>query len=285
MKSRYDRLIRYLPAELKAEAGAAYCEGIQELRLRSGRAMTAVIDGKERTLGVAVTPQHISALAMAAARGSVYAVQDSLKNGYITVDGGNRIGFCGTAVMKNGQVDNLRSLSSAALRLAREIKTAAEPVEKLGKFTSTLIIAPPGAGKTTMLRDLIRRMSGQGRRVAVADERGEIAAVENGLPGFDLGVSTDILTGCPKSQGMLMLLRTMNPEVIAADEITAPEDASAVELCRNCGVDILATVHGIGLKDVAEKPMIKRLLDANAFQLIVTISGPDRQVKVERTDA
>ncbi len=284
MKESYNRLIRYLPEHLRQAAGSAYSPRLEELRLRSGQPLAAVYSGKEQSLGAYVSPGDISALAMSAARGSAYAARDSLKNGYITVDRGCRIGFCGTAVISDGQPSNLRSLTSANMRLAREVKTAAQPVEDHwgGSYGSALIIAPPGMGKTTMLRDLIRRISSSGIRVAVADERGEIAAMENGLPGFDLGSCTDVLTGCPKALAILMLLKAMNPSVIALDEITAPEDAAAIEACRNCGVSILATVHGFCLEDVASRPIFKNLLDSSVFDTIVTISGKSRHVTVER---
>ena len=284
MNDRYTRLVRYLPERLKPAAATAYTPQLEELRLRSGRPLTAVYSGSEQPIDVMVSADDISYLASAAAHGSVYAAVDSLKNGYITVDGGNRIGFCGTVVLKNGEVANLRNLSSANMRLAREIKTAAASVERNygDRFESTLIIAPPGMGKTTLLRDLVRRISDAGERVALVDERGEIAAMENGKPGFDVGMSTDVLTGCPKAQGMLMLLRAMNPGVIAVDEITAPEDVTAVEACSNCGVGIIATVHGQGVGDIGVKPLFNKLMETGVFNLVVTIYDKDRKIRVER---
>lgn len=284
MNDRYVRLIRYLPEKLKQAASSAYTPELEELRLRSGQRLAAVYANGCNQLEEKVTADDISYLAAAASHGSIYAAVDSLRHGYITVDGGNRIGFCGTVVLKNGETANLRSLSSANMRFAREIKSAAEPIERkyADGFESTLIIAPPGMGKTTLLRDLVRRISDSGIRTAVVDERGEIAAVGNGVPGFDVGINTDVLTGCPKAQGMLMLLRAMNPEVIAVDEITAPEDVTAVETCRNCGVGIIATVHGQHLGDISARPTFKKLLDTGTFRLVVTISGKDRRIKTER---
>lgn len=284
MNDRYYRLIRYLPERLKTSAAEAYSPELEELRLRCGRPLAAVYRGREQPLEAMVTADDVAYLASAAAHGSVYAAVDSLKNGYITVDGGSRIGFCGTVVLKNGEAANLRSLSSANMRLAREVKTAAAAVEKVyaDGFESTLIIAPPGMGKTTLLRDLVRRISDGGTRVSLVDERGEIAAMENGAPGFDVGGSTDVLTGCPKAKGMLMMLRSMNPGVIAVDEITAPEDVAAVETCRNCGVGIIATVHGQSAGDISSRPLFKKLMDVGVFGLVVTIFGKDRQIRIER---
>ena len=147
------------------------------------------------------------------------------------MEGGHRVGLCGTAVLRGGEIFNLRNLSSASVRVARQGLGAAEPVwDKLtgpdGCLESTLILAPPGAGKTTLLRDLIR-MASDGvhmvpQRVGVADERGEIAALWNGRPQLAVGRRTDVLEGCPKAQGLMMLLRAMNPQILAADEVTAP---------------------------------------------------------------
>ena len=166
------------------------------------------------------------------------------------------------------------------MRVARQGLGAAEPVrDKLvgpdGQLESTLIFAPPGAGKTTLLRDLIR-MASDGvhmapQRVGVADERGEIAALWSGRPQLDVGHRTDVLEGCPKAQGLMMLLRAMNPQILAADEITAPEDVRALVTAAGCGTALLATAHGRDRKDLSRRPLYRELMEARVFRRLVYI--------------
>lgn len=185
---------------------------------------------------------------------------------------------------------NLRQFSSLAIRVAREVPGASAPVlDRLwseGEFQSTLLLSPPGGGKTTLLRDLIRALSdGEGHpalRVGVADERGELAAMYQGVPQLAVGGHTDVLDGCPKGAALLMLLRGMNPQVLAADEITAPEDAAALEMAANCGVALLCTAHGRELEDIQTRPLYRRLLDGKLFRRLVTIrrDGGERAYRV-----
>ena len=170
-----------------------------------------------------------------------------------------------------------RQISSAALRIPREIKGAADEIMPRafpeGGLRSILIVSPPGGGKTTLLRDMIRSLSYMGRRVAVSDERGEIAAISAGIPQMDLGPRTDVLDACPKAQGILSLLRCMNPQVIAVDEITSPEDAKALISAANCGVKLLATAHGDGLSDLKERHIYSQLSDSAVFDGAVCITN------------
>ena len=168
--------------------------------------------------------------------------------------------------------------------MAKEVKTAAAALEAAysGRFENTLIIAPPGLGKTTLLRDIVRRLSDKGTRLSVVDERGEIAAAVSGVCGFDVGKCTDVLTGCPKAEGILMMLRAMNPQIIAVDEITAPEDIAALDTCRSCGVGLLATVHGHNAADTVSRPIMRQLLTSGIFPVTAAIMGNSRRIVIER---
>ena len=252
----------------------------EELRLRAGRPMTAVYpEGEESIRGTAVTAADLPLVLEIATRASVHTAQAQISGGFLTVPGGHRIGICGSGVMGERRLRNLRHLSSLAIRVARAVPGAAWPVlDKLwqgGQFQSTLLVSPPGAGKTTLLRDLIRCLSdGDGcpaLRVGVADERGELAAMWEGTPQFDVGRRTDVMDGCPKEQGLLMLLRGMNPQVLAADEITAPEDCAALEMAANCGVGLLCSAHGLDLEDLKARPLYRNLLERRVFRRLVVI--------------
>jgi len=260
--------------------------GAEELRLRTGLPMSAVFPQGERCLGgPPVEPRELEQLVELASRASLHAVLDQVRRGYLTIRGGHRLGLCGTAVVREGQIHSLSRLSSADLRIARQVRGAADPVlDSLcpgGRLTDTLILAPPGLGKTTLLRDLVRQVSdGTGTaplRVSLADERGEVAAMYNGVAQLAVGARTDVMEGCPKAQGLMLLLRAMNPQVLAVDEITAPEDAAALETAAGCGVTLLATAHGRDRGDLVRRPLYRPLLEGGLFRRLVTIRQRDRE--------
>ena len=266
---------------------------IEEVRLRLGQPLSLILPQTEVVLkGPPVTAQELDTLLELASRASVHTVMEQIRRGYLTVAGGHRIGLCGTAVMRDGEIYTLRRLSSASIRVARECTgVSAELLPNLmteGTLGSVLILAPPGLGKTTLLRDLIRAVSsGEGTaplRVGVADERGELAALWDGVPQLEMGSRTDVLEGCPKAQGLMMLLRAMNPQVLAMDEITAPEDVSALVQAAGCGATLLATAHGAGQEDLRRRPLYRTMIEARVFSHLVTIErvGGERRYAVER---
>lgn len=283
----FEQAAAVLPPELRQQALALPAqerERAEELRLRCGWPMAAVFPEGEIPLGGRkIVTQDLELLLEIASRASVHAVLSQLREGYLTIEGGHRLGLCGTAVLENGQMRNLRSLSSVSIRIARQRPGAALPLlsglMEGGRLCSTLIAAPPGMGKTTLLRDLVRCISdGDGTpplRVGLADERGEVAALYGGVPQLRVGRRTDVIEGCPKAQGAMLLLRAMNPQVLAMDEITAPEDVAALLTAAGCGAALLATAHGEG-DELTRRPLYRTMLEERIFQRVVSIQRTEQ---------
>lgn len=213
---------------------------------------------------------------------SMYAFEEELRQGFITIQGGHRVGVAGKIILEQEQVKNLRYISFINIRLAHQMLGCADKVLPYllqdNSIYHTLIISPPRCGKTTLLRDLIRQLSNggkgrQGLNIGVVDERSELGACYQGRPQNDLGYRTDVLDCCPKKEGMMMLVRAMSPKVIAVDEIGFREDVEALEYVMNCGVKILATVHGRSMEEVRKKPILGRLVQEKVFQRYVLLSS------------
>ncbi len=280
----------------------------EEIRMRAGRPLGIGVDGRFLPVGedgaVGISPaaalvvksDDLLGAVNLMTDGSAYASEEDVSRGFLTLPGGHRVGITGSAVLEEGRV--LRLLRPAALniRRGREIRGAAAALvpalRHRNRWCSTLIISPPGCGKTTLLRDLVRVMSDgipgsgvPGVRVGLVDERSEVAAPHDGVPTFDVGMQTDVMDGCPKGEGMLMLIRSMGPQVIATDELGRRGDAQAVREAVRAGVVLLATVHGVGVSDVSARPHVGEVLSSDAFARAVMLSrrrGPGTVEEVKR---
>ena len=223
---------------------------------------------------IIVNGAHIAEMLERITKSSVYSVKDEIRNGYITIDGGHRVGIAGTAVTEKGSVDFIRDISAMNIRIANEVIGAADSVmDKLISDTgvkNTLIISPPCAGKTTFLRDIARSLSYKGYAVSVADERCEIAAMSHGKSSFDLGRKTSVMDNCPKAEAMIMLLRSMSPDVIVTDEIGTEKDENAVMTALNSGVAVIASIHGKNISQIKKRKNMSEL--AEVFDVIIVLS-------------
>ncbi len=284
-------IVRLLPEPIRAAVlsqAESMRKPIEEIRLRIGGQCGIVVEGREIGLRTGAVPLRADAEMMhdlvdRACGYSIYSVSEQLRKGYLSLPGGHRLGLCGT-VVRNGTTAVMKHYSAVALRLARQIQGVADPAVNLiwSNPRSTLIIGAPGLGKTTILRELICQISDRfHNRISVVDERGELAACVDGRPQLRVGRLTDVLTGGPKADGIEMLLRSMRPEWIAVDEITAEEDVSAMLHASYCGVCLLATAHAYSAEDLNRRPLYRKLMEEKVFSNLIAIR-PDRSLQCEK---
>lgn len=250
---------------------------VAELRLRCGqRTRLCRMDGTELS-GPVLDAEVLQRIVRRLCGDSLYAFEEELKKGYFTVQSGLRVGVCGRIGMRSGAIQSISEISSLCIRIPREVKGCGDALAKLlfsGGPSSALILSPPGMGKTTLLRELIRIASNSGWNVAVADERCELAACWEGVPQMDVGPRTDVMDNCPKAQALPMLIRACAPQLVAADEIGDAADAAALLDARRCGVAVFATAHAGSFADAMRRESLARMLREGAFDRMVLLGSP-----------
>ena len=269
----WDKLLRILPTRMRDEVDQYGARSMQELRLRIDKPPLLCIRGERHRLSGIVKQEDLDFVINTASNYSPWTA-GTIAKGFLTAEGGHRIGLCGEAVMKNGQMEGIKKITSINIRVARDYPGVSGGIKD--PSGSLLVIGPPGSGKTTLLRDLIRRVA-EKENVAVVDERGEL--FPTGC--FETGNGADILCGCPKKQGIEMLLRTMGPEWIAVDEITSPDDCEAMIQAGWCGVNLLATAHAERVQDLRGRPLYRHVVSSGLFST-VCILRPDQTYHLER---
>ena len=277
MRCAWKEFLSILPPRLRQEIDKYSKRDLRELRLRLDQPPELVLSGERRWLATSISQDDLRQCINNASRYSPWNATTAGK-GYLTAPGGHRLGICGEAVTKDGIMTGFREITSLCIRVARDFPGIADRAATLPG--SILILGAPGWGKTTLLRDLIRQLSDKGTHIAVVDERGELFPERSNFPR---GRSTDVLTGCAKHQGIENLLRTMGPDCIAVDEITAQEDCQSLLRAAFCGVRLLATAHAGAVKDLHCSTVYKPLLESRVFSTALILS-PDKSYKLERMD-
>lgn len=277
---------------------------IQEIRLRVNRPVTVLLDNQEWFLckeggltdnvscAMYSSEKELEAVLTHVCHYSVYAFADEIRQGFMTMQGGHRIGLAGQVVMENrDQIRNLKYIRYLNIRIAHEIIGVSDTLlpslyDGNGTLYNTLLISPPGCGKTTMLRDLVRNVSngnayGKGMNVSVVDERSEIAGSYLGVAQNDVGIRTDVLDGCPKTEGMMMLIRSMAPQVLAVDELGSDGDIRALQMASGSGCKLIATIHGSSLEEVSHKKYMCNVIADKLFDRFLVLTRRNGCCEVE----
>lgn len=283
-------VIRYFPIDIYNilknifEDNKIIRENIEEIRIRVQKPIILKLRYEDVVLNHIVDQREILQTLEKICENSIYAYKNQICEGFITVKGGHRVGITGTAVEENGKIINLKYVTSLNFRIARQVLNCSNKIIKeildIENHTifTTLIVSPPGKGKTTILRDIIRRISNgienlnfKGKTCGVVDERGEIAAMYKGIPQNDVGMRTDVIENVSKYKGMKILIRTMAPEIIACDEIGSKEDVEAIKEATTAGIKGIFTMHGRNIEDVKNNREIYQLVENKQIEKIVFI--------------
>ncbi|WP_297519101.1 stage III sporulation protein AA [uncultured Clostridium sp.] len=288
-----DKILRLLPKgisnsvmELKEKAS------IEEIRLSIGKKLRIIVKGQEVVKPYVVTNEDIKIIIQKISNYSLYAVEEEIRQGYITIEGGHRVGLAGQCIIQNNTIKTIKHISSLNIRVAREIIGCSDKIMKYiisGKnIKNTLIISPPRCGKTTLLRDISRNISNgykplalNGKRVVIIDERSEIASCYRGVAQMDVGERTDIYDNCLKGEGLMMAIRTMSPDVIICDEIGSSKDIEGIIMAYNSGVNVICTLHGNNIEDLYKRDIFRDILNQKLIEKVILLSARDGAGHIE----
>ncbi len=280
-----ETILKFLPkniADLINKIPPHQKEELEEIRIRIDRPIEITMKGAPRFLSYIIRQEDAFHLMNKISQFSIYTLEEELKRGYITVSGGHRIGLAGKVILEDGKVKAIRDIASFNIRIAKEKIGIAEKITPFifkDFWMHTMIIGPPQTGKTTLLRDIARIIStGKDERgihaykVGIIDERSEIAGCVNGIPQMSFGPRLDVLDACPKAEGMMMMIRSMSPDVLVVDEIGRVEDAEAIQEAVHAGIKLIMTTHGSSLEEVRNRPSLKSIIDQDIFQRFIVLN-------------
>ncbi|GAB6170331.1 stage III sporulation protein AA [Clostridium carnis] len=280
-----DEILKILPLKVCSEITPYYKENkVQEIRIKSGKPIIINSLEGEKVLNYKPTLEEIKQTLVKISNYSLYAYEEEIKQGYLTIKGGHRIGIAGECVNVNGSIRTIKNIASLNIRICREVIGCSNEIMKYiskdNRIFNTLIVSPPKCGKTTMLRDISRNISDgmgiislRGKKICIIDERSEIAACYNGVPQMNVGIRTDVLDNCLKTEGMIMAIRSLSPDVLICDEIGTSKDIDALHMAFNSGVNIIVTVHGYSVEDIYKRKVFKNLLENSILDRIVVLSN------------
>ncbi|MBC5627513.1 stage III sporulation protein AA [Clostridium sp. NSJ-6] len=289
-----DEIIRILPEKIGNEIKNFIREGnIQEIRIKVGKPIILILSNEEKILDCITTNDEVKGILVKISNYSLYAYEEEIKQGYITIKGGHRVGIAGECVISNGEIKTIKNISSLNIRISKAVVGSSKKIMPIitggDRIYNTLIISPPKCGKTTILRDIAKNISNgmytvglKGKKVVIIDERSEVAACYNGVPQMDVGIRTDVLDNCLKKTGMIMAIRSLSPDVLICDEIGTLGEVEALNMAFNSGVNIVVTVHGFDIEDIYSRKVFKELIDESIIERVVVLSSRKGAGTIER---